>query len=88
MSRPYLRKIILVAGGIALSAPLTVCLEVWLKLHTPGDYVTDYVFPPRSHPYKLRHVMVVYYGTDFILVFFILTGLYLLFTKLIRRRKQ
>jgi hypothetical protein len=86
MSRPYLKKIILVAGGVTVPALLMVCVEAWMNkmgLAAPGSYVLDYVFGTPWQHRNLGHVVLVWFDTDFILVFSVPVGLYLFFTKLL-----
>jgi hypothetical protein len=87
MIRSYLRKIILVICGLAVSALLTAFVEACtskMELDTPGSYVLDYVFGPPWQHRNLGHVLLVWFSIDFILVFSALTGLYLLITKIFR----
>jgi hypothetical protein len=87
---PYLKRIILVACGVAVSALITALVEAWtskMELATPGSYVLDYVFGPPWQHRNLGHVILVWFGTDFILVFSVLAVLYLLFTRLFVGRK-
>ena len=85
MIRSYLRKSYLVACGIVVSALITAFVEAWtgkLELITPGSYVLDCVFGPPWHHRNLGHVILVWFGTEFILVFSVPAGLYLLFIRL------
>jgi hypothetical protein len=87
MNRTYLRKIIVVACGIVVSAPLTVVIAGWTGFGGPGAYVDYYLFPPWRVDHRVvGKVLAVYFGTTFVLVFSVLVGLYLLLTKLLRGR--
>jgi hypothetical protein len=89
MSRPYLKKIALSVGGIAVSVLLAVVMLGQTNLGTPGDYVVRYLFPPGApDPYDLGTVLLVHLGTDFLFCFAALSGVYLLFTKLSHGRKR
>lgn len=89
MSRPYLKTIALIVGGIALSVLLTALVEARTDLGTPGTYVVHYFFPPGApEPYDLGTVLVVHLGTDFVLCFGVLWGLYALFNGLSAGRKR
>jgi hypothetical protein len=89
MSRPYLKKIALTAGGIVLSVLLTVLMLGRTNLGTPGAYVVRYLFPPGApDPYDLGTVLFVHLGADLLFWFAVLSGVYLLFTKLSHGRKR
>ena len=81
MSHPHLRKIALIAGGIAVSVVLTLAVENLAQMHTPGVFVVGKLFPP-SPDANIVVLGFVWLGVDFLLCFAVLSGAYLLFTKL------
>ena len=89
MIRPYLRKIILVTFGVVLSLLLSMLAPVLVNSGDPGAYVVHYLFPQgTAHKYSFNTVLNVYFGTNFVVSFAVLAGLYLLVTMLFRRSKS
>lgn len=89
MSCTYFRKAALAVGGIVLSILLTAIVEGRTNMGTPGAYLAHYVFPPRAGGgYDLGLVLCVVLGADFLFFFAVVSGAYLLFTKLFRRRNN
>jgi hypothetical protein len=84
MRHRYLSKIPLVGFGVALSFVLAIL--AFSNVGTPGAYVAYELFPPGgSGQYDLRLVLLIHIGVDSLLCFSVLSGLYLLFTKLPKR---
>jgi hypothetical protein len=91
MIPPYLRKMALAVCGVVASALLTMIVEAWTEFNGPGAFAVYYLFPQGRvgepfRPPDPNEVLFVHLGTDFILFFFALTGLYLLWRKLQEKR--
>jgi hypothetical protein len=79
VSHPYLKKISLIAGGIALSAVLTLLEEQLAKMNAPGMYVAVKLFGgPEAN---IALIGYVWLSVDFLLWFSVLSGAYFLFAK-------
>ena len=86
MSYSYTKKIALIGGGVAFSAVLTLLEEQLSNMHTPGTYVAGELFNGPATNIALAGF--VWLGVDFVLWFVVLSGTYLLFTKLFKWRKN
>jgi len=84
MRHRHLKNIALVAGGIALSILITALIYGRTEIGTPGAYLVRYLFPTGAVAghYDLGTVLSVYLGTDFLVCFAALSGLYLVLSKL------
>lgn len=81
--RSYLRKIILVSCGLALSALLDV-LAANVDVPTPGGYLIHYLYPPGRVIQHLGMSFAIDIGTNIVFFFLVLTGCYLTFIRLFR----
>jgi hypothetical protein len=79
MSNPYLKRVALAGGGIALSAMLTLLEERLANMHTPGTYVAGRLFNGPNTNIALAGL--VWIGVDFLLWFAVLSGAHSLFAK-------
>ena len=87
MSHQYFKKVSSAVAGLVLSVLLAVLAEGLMSMNTPGAYVNFVLFPPGASDgsYNLGLVLFVHIGVDSLLCFALLSGGYLLFTRLSNR---